>query len=98
RAAASGSLVALDADTIVSPASWNAALAAAGCAIDAVRVVADGTVSNAFGLCRPPGHHATADTAMGFCLFNNAAIAARAAQAEHGIERVLIIDWDVHHG
>jgi acetoin utilization deacetylase AcuC-like enzyme len=94
----SGELVRLDADTIVSPASWAAALAAAGCAIDAVRLVAARRARNALALCRPPGHHATRDRAMGFCLFNNVAVAARAAQAEHGAARVLIIDWDVHHG
>jgi acetoin utilization deacetylase AcuC-like enzyme len=89
---------AIDNDTIVSAASWDAALAAAGCAIDAVDLVLRGRARTALALCRPPGHHATQDRAMGFCLFNNAAIAARAAQAEHGVERVLIIDWDVHHG
>ncbi|MGH7449704.1 MAG: histone deacetylase family protein [Longimicrobiales bacterium] len=93
-----GGIVALDADTMISAASWAAAVASAGCAIDAVHLVASGRARTAFALCRPPGHHATPERAMGFCLFNNAAVAARAAQAEHGIERVLIIDWDVHHG
>jgi acetoin utilization deacetylase AcuC-like enzyme len=93
-----GHAVHLDPDTVVSAASWEAARAAAGCAIDAVSLVLDGRARSAFALTRPPGHHATADRAMGFCLFNNAAVAARAAQAEHGIERVLIVDWDVHHG
>ncbi|HEX6135135.1 MAG TPA: histone deacetylase [Longimicrobiales bacterium] len=98
RAEAAREPVALDADTVVSMASWDAALASAGCALDAVDVVVSGRARTAFALCRPPGHHATADRAMGFCLFNNVAVAARAAQAEHGVERVLIIDWDVHHG
>jgi acetoin utilization deacetylase AcuC-like enzyme len=93
-----GELVRLDADTVVSPASWNAGLAAAGCAVDAVELVLTGRARNALALSRPPGHHATADRAMGFCLFNNVAVAARAAQAEHGAHRVLIVDWDVHHG
>ena len=98
QAERTGETVRLDADTAVSGASWEAALAAAGCAIDAVDIVVDGRARTAIALCRPPGHHATPDRAMGFCLFNNAAIAARAAQAQHGIERVLVIDWDVHHG
>ena len=93
-----GGIVALEADTVMSAASWDAAIAAAGCAIDAVDLVMSGRSRTAFALCRPPGHHATPDRAMGFCMFNNAAVAARAAQAEHGVERVLIIDWDVHHG
>jgi len=94
----SGELVAIDQDTIVSPASWDAAVASAGCAIDAMSIVMDGRARTALALCRPPGHHATESRPMGFCLFNNVAIAARAAQTEHRIERVLIIDWDVHHG
>jgi acetoin utilization deacetylase AcuC-like enzyme len=98
EAASAGALVHLDADTVVSPASWEAAIASAGCAIDAVSLVMTRRAQTAFAVCRPPGHHATRDRAMGFCLFNNIAVAARAAQAEHGIERVLIIDWDVHHG
>jgi acetoin utilization deacetylase AcuC-like enzyme len=93
-----GEPVALDRDTLVSAASWDAAIAAAGCAVDAVALVLQRRALAALALCRPPGHHATRERAMGFCLFNNAAIAARAAQAEHGVERVLIIDWDVHHG
>jgi len=97
-AAATGESVAIDQETIVSRASWDAARAAAGCAIDAVDVVMSGVAHTALALCRPPGHHATRDRAMGFCLFNNVAVAARAAQAVHGVERVLIIDWDVHHG
>jgi acetoin utilization deacetylase AcuC-like enzyme len=93
-----GSQVSLDSDTVVSAASWDAALAAAGCAVTGVRLVLDGEAATAFAGSRPPGHHATRDLAMGFCLFNNVAVAARWAQAERGVERVLIIDWDVHHG
>ena len=90
----------LDGDTPVSPLSFEAALEACGGAIDAVEEVLGERegIGAAFALIRPPGHHATPDRAMGFCLFNNAAIAARHARREHGIERVAIIDWDVHHG
>jgi acetoin utilization deacetylase AcuC-like enzyme len=94
----SGSLVEIDPDTRVSPASWSAALGSAGGAIEACRAVAAGEMPNAFVATRPPGHHATPDRAMGFCLFNNVAIAARALQASGAAERVLIVDWDVHHG
>ena len=97
-AAQNRALVQLDADTVISPASWDAAIASAGCAIDAAALVLTGRARTAFAVCRPPGHHATQDRAMGFCLFNNIAVAARAAQAEHGVDRILIIDWDVHHG
>ncbi|MCI0434862.1 MAG: histone deacetylase [Gemmatimonadetes bacterium] len=97
-AATEGRPVHADSDTLVSEASWDAACAAAGCAIDAVRTVMAQESRTAFALCRPPGHHATAERIMGFCLFNNVAIAARELHAAHGIERVLIIDWDVHHG
>jgi acetoin utilization deacetylase AcuC-like enzyme len=93
-----GTQVSLDSDTVVSAASWDAALAAAGCAVTGVRLVMGGEARTAFGVARPPGHHATADRAMGFCLFNNVAVAARWAQASRGVGRVLIIDWDVHHG
>jgi acetoin utilization deacetylase AcuC-like enzyme len=85
-------------DTIVSGASWDAAVGAAGAGIEGTRAVLDGEAVTAFALTRPPGHHATPDLAMGFCLFNNVAVAARWAQAERGVERVLIVDWDVHHG
>jgi acetoin utilization deacetylase AcuC-like enzyme len=98
EAEATGELVRLDSETVVSPASWEAALASAGCAVDAARLTLEGQARHGMALCRPPGHHATRDRAMGFCLFNNAAVAARAAQAEHGVARVLIVDWDVHHG
>jgi acetoin utilization deacetylase AcuC-like enzyme len=88
----------LDADTRISPESFEVARLAAGAAVSAVDAVMAADGNRAFGLIRPPGHHATIETAMGFCLFNNAAIAARYAQAKYGVERVLIIDWDVHHG
>ena len=97
-ARAAGGARALDGDTVVSSASWDAALAAAGCVVTGTRLVLDGDSGAAFAAARPPGHHATADQAMGFCLFNNVAVAARWAQAERGIERVLVVDWDVHHG
>lgn len=89
---------ALDPDTRICEASWQAALLAAGGACAAVDAVVTGQADNAFVLCRPPGHHATPGRAMGFCLFNNVAVAARHAQVQHGLERILIIDWDVHHG
>ncbi len=88
----------LDADTVMSAGSYDAALYAAGGAIAAADAVIDGTVSSAFALVRPPGHHATSRQARGFCLFNNIAIAARHALTGHGLERIAIIDFDVHHG
>jgi acetoin utilization deacetylase AcuC-like enzyme len=88
----------VDLDTVISPDSFDAARAAAGAGISAVDQVFTGGVQNAFALVRPPGHHATSNRAMGFCLFNNAAIAARYAQSRYGAEQVLIVDWDVHHG
>jgi acetoin utilization deacetylase AcuC-like enzyme len=97
-AADRGQLVEIEGDTVISPASWDAAVAAAGCAIDAGRLVASGETATAFALCRPPGHHATAERMMGFCLLNNVALAVRAVQAEFGLRRNLIVDWDVHHG
>ena len=88
----------IDADTSMSPGTLEAALRGAGAAILAVDEVMQGKVSNAFVGARPPGHHAERDKAMGFCFFNNAAVAARHAQKAYGAERVAIIDWDVHHG
>jgi len=85
-------------DTNVTADSYDAALLAAGGAITAVDAVFDERAKNAFCLLRPPGHHATATRGMGFCIFNNAALAARHAQAKYGVGRVLIVDWDVHHG
>jgi acetoin utilization deacetylase AcuC-like enzyme len=85
-------------DTYVSARSYEAATYAAGAPLTAIDAVLQGTVDNAYCLVRPPGHHALADSAMGFCLFNNVAIAARYAIAKHGLERVMIIDYDVHHG
>jgi acetoin utilization deacetylase AcuC-like enzyme len=88
----------LDPDTRMSPGSVRAALLAAGAALDGVDAICSDEVDSAFAFVRPPGHHAERDRAMGFCLFNNVAIAAAHARAEHGCERVLIVDWDVHHG
>jgi len=87
-----------DPDTPMGRASWRAALLAAGGAISACKAVLDGTVDNAFCAVRPPGHHAEADRAMGFCLFNNIAIGARWLQRVVGTKRIAIFDWDVHHG
>jgi acetoin utilization deacetylase AcuC-like enzyme len=88
----------LDADTVVSRDSFDVARLAAGAACDAVDRVLKGEAKTAFCLVRPPGHHAVAERAMGFCLFNNVAVAACVARQEHQIDRVLIVDWDVHHG
>ncbi|MFB0559528.1 MAG: histone deacetylase [Dehalococcoidales bacterium] len=88
----------LDPDTVMSPDSYEAAIYAAGGIIKATEAVMDGEVDSAFGLVRPPGHHATPQRAMGFCLFNNVAIAAKYAMAKYKLERILIIDFDVHHG
>lgn len=89
----------LDMDTVISMQSFDASLFAAGGAIAAVDAVIKGEAKNAFVAVRPPGHHATAERAMGFCLFNNVAVAARYAQNKYKeIERVAIVDWDVHHG
>ena len=87
-----------EADTHASPASLQAALTGIGGAVAAVDAVFSGEADNAFVAARPPGHHAEREKAMGFCFFNNAAIAARHAQKAHGAERVAIVDWDVHHG
>jgi acetoin utilization deacetylase AcuC-like enzyme len=87
-----------ESDTVVSPASFDVARLAAGAAADAVDRVLAGADRTALCLVRPPGHHALSDSAMGFCLFNNVAVAARVATEEHQLDRVLIVDWDVHHG
>jgi acetoin utilization deacetylase AcuC-like enzyme len=88
----------IDADTVLSADSFQVALAAAGACVAAVDAVMKGGESNALCLVRPPGHHATPTTSMGFCLFNNIALAARHAVTAHHLDRVLIVDWDVHHG
>ena len=88
----------LDPDTVVSPASFDVAVLAAGAACDAVDRVLAGEAKTSLCLVRPPSHHALPERAMGFCLFNNIAVAARVATEEHGLDRVLIVDWDVHHG
>jgi len=88
----------LDADTVMSPDSYEVALYGAGGAIVAAEAVMEGKVNSAFALVRPPGHHATPRRAMGFCLFNNIAIAAEHALIKYKLERILIIDFDVHHG
>jgi acetoin utilization deacetylase AcuC-like enzyme len=88
----------LDPDTAVSPVSADVAQLAAGAACDAVDRVMAGEAKTAFCLARPPGHHALPERAMGFCLFNNIAIAAKVAIEEHKLDRLLIVDWDVHHG
>jgi len=90
--------VALDADTVLCSGSGEAALRAAGAVTAAVDAVAAGETKNAFCAVRPPGHHAEPATAMGFCLFNNAAVGAMHARAAHGLRRVAIVDFDVHHG
>jgi acetoin utilization deacetylase AcuC-like enzyme len=88
----------LDADTVASEGSWDAATAGAGCVLDAVDMALDGRAERSFCAVRPPGHHALYSRAMGFCLFGNVAIAARYARSRHKLERILIVDWDVHHG
>jgi acetoin utilization deacetylase AcuC-like enzyme len=85
-------------DTAIGSKSLEVALRAVGGVLNAVDAVLSGTAERAFCAVRPPGHHATATRGMGFCIFNNVAIAARHAQKRHGVERVLIVDWDVHHG
>ncbi len=88
----------IDPDTSINVHTWDAALRAAGAAIDATDAVMAGEMDNAFCSVRPPGHHACKDKAMGFCFFNNATIAARYALERHGLKRVAIVDFDVHHG
>jgi len=88
----------LDPDTYVSPRSYDAACMAAGASLVAIDAILAGEIDNAYALVRPPGHHATASQAMGFCLFNNVAVAARYAIERHNLSRVLIVDYDVHHG
>ena len=90
--------VSLDPDTSMSPGSLSAAYLAAGGALAAVDAIMSRQVDHVFCAVRPPGHHAEAGRAMGFCLFNNVAIAARYVQKQYGLKRVLIVDWDVHHG
>ena len=96
--AASGEHLALDPDTSACPGTWNAVLRGAGAALAATDAVIDGRASNAFCAVRPPGHHATRSQAMGFCFFNNVAVAARHALDARGLQRVAIVDFDVHHG
>ncbi len=93
-----GGIRALDPDTIISSASYEEARLAAGAVLTAIDHVIAGAMRNAFCAVRPPGHHAERDRAMGFCLFNNVAVAARYAQSRHGLRNILIVDWDVHHG
>ncbi len=88
----------LDSDTVISPASYDAAVHAAGAPLTAIDLIMKGEGENAFCLVRPPGHHAAPARGMGFCLFNNVAIAARYIQSKYRLEKILIVDWDVHHG
>ena len=85
-------------DTSICEDSWDVALRATGGVVDATDKILSGNMDRAFCLSRPPGHHATPSKGMGFCIFNHAAVAARYAQAVHGVGKVLIVDWDVHHG
>ncbi len=88
----------LDADTVTSSGSWDAATAAAGCVLMGVDLSVSSVNTRSFSSVRPPGHHAVHNRAMGFCLFGNVAIAAHYARKKHGLQRILIVDWDVHHG
>ncbi|MGZ3611920.1 MAG: class II histone deacetylase [Ktedonobacteraceae bacterium] len=88
----------IEIDTPLSKGSFDAALFAAGGAINAVQAIMRGEVRNAYALLRPPGHHALSDRAMGFCIFNNAVVAAHYARNVYGLQRIMIVDWDVHHG
>ncbi|MDC8771181.1 histone deacetylase family protein [Roseateles albus] len=94
----SGESRAVDPDTVACPYTWAATLRAAGAAVQATEMVLNGGVENAFCAVRPPGHHATRDQSMGFCFFNNVAVAARYALDVRGLQRVAIVDFDVHHG
>ena len=87
-----------DADTVVSEGSWDAARAATGSVLDGVDLALHGETPRSFCAVRPPGHHAVHARAMGFCIFGSVAVAARYAREKHGLDRVLIVDWDVHHG
>ena len=98
RKCSAGEMYYGDADTPMMEASYDVALLAAGGAVEACRAVMDGEYERVFSTMRPPGHHAERDRAMGFCLFNNVALAAAWLRAERGVERVAILDWDVHHG
>ena len=98
QASPAAGLIALDADTAMNPFSLNAALHAAGAVVLATDLVLAGTVNNAFCAVRPPGHHAESDRAMGFCLFNNIAVGVAHAITQHHLQRVAILDFDVHHG
>ncbi|OIQ33348.1 MAG: acetoin utilization protein [Alphaproteobacteria bacterium MedPE-SWcel] len=98
RALPSEGRIQLDADTWMSPGSLDAAFRAAGAAVRAVDLVLSGEAKNAFCATRPPGHHAETETPMGFCLFGNAALAAKHALDHHGLSRVAVVDFDVHHG
>jgi acetoin utilization deacetylase AcuC-like enzyme len=91
-------IVHLDPDTAMSPGTWEAVLRAAGAGVHATDLVLEGRAENAFCSVRPPGHHATRNRAMGFCFFNNVAVAALHALERHGLERVAVVDFDVHHG
>ncbi len=98
EAAGNSSILALGTDTFVSPQSYTVACQAAGAPLTAIDAIMQGEINNAYCLVRPPGHHAVAEAAMGFCIFNNVAVAARYAIDHYGLERVMIIDYDVHHG
>ncbi|MBI4293201.1 MAG: histone deacetylase family protein [Betaproteobacteria bacterium] len=91
-------IVHLDPDTAMCPHTWTAALRAAGAAVLATDLVVSGRADNAFCSVRPPGHHATRERSMGFCIFNNVAVAVKHALEHHGLERVAVVDFDVHHG
>ena len=95
---ADGHLWRADGDTIASPGTWNAARHAAGSVLTAVDAVLAGQAANAFCAVRPPGHHASRAAAKGFCFLNNVAIGAAYARAVHGLTRIAVVDWDVHHG